>query len=111
MKRHRFTLEGIEIQHKTQCKCLGILVDQQLDWKVQTAAVISKGAKWVALFCRLARINTGMPPKLMKRMFNAVAIPKMAYALDIWYTPVHLLEGAKKRVGLVVALREMTKIQ
>lgn len=50
VKRHRFNLDGIEIVREEYYKCLGVLVDQQLDWKVQTAATVAKGTKWVSLF-------------------------------------------------------------
>ena len=37
----------------------------------------------------------------MRQLFCAVVIPKMTYALDVWYTPVHKKEGAGRRSGSV----------
>lgn len=40
-----------------------------------------------------------------------MAIPKLTYALDVWYTPVRLPEGKKRRVGSVQALKTLVKAQ
>lgn len=56
-------------------------------------------------------MNTGILPCLMQQMYQAVAMPKMLYAADVWYTPVYKLQGGKKRRGAVAALHELTKVQ
>lgn len=78
---------------------------------ILTKPAIAMGSKWVVLFRRLAKVNLGISSKLMKQMFQAVTIPKMTYTVDIWYTPVTLPTGAKKRIGSVAVLREINKIQ
>lgn len=42
VKQKKLTLNGIKIQHENHYKCLGVLVDQQLDWKAQTASVTAQ---------------------------------------------------------------------
>ena len=37
----------------------------------------------------------------MRQLYCAVAIPKMMYAIDVWYTPVHTREGNKRHSGSV----------
>ena len=37
----------------------------------------------------------------MRQLYCVVAIPKMTYAIDVWYTPVHTREGNKRRSGSV----------
>ena len=45
-------------------------------------------SKWVLAFRRLAQPTTGVQPKLMRQLYIAVAVPKIAYVVDMWYTPV-----------------------
>ena len=52
-------------------------------------------------FRRLARPSAGIRPRLMRQMFIAVAIPKMAYATDVWYMPIYQLDSKERRSGSV----------
>jgi hypothetical protein len=47
----------------------------------------------------------------MRRLYITVAIPKMTYGLDIWYTPLFKAVDRKKDSGSVRALREFGKLQ
>lgn len=47
----------------------------------------------------------------MRQLYLSVAVPKLTYGLDVWYTPPAKLEGAKKRTGSVSALKGMQKAQ
>ena len=44
-------------------------------------------------------------------MFIAVAIPKMAYAADVWYTPIYQLDSKERRSGSVRVTRRLASIQ
>ena len=46
--------------------------------------------------------------KLMRQMFCVVALPKMTYAADVWYTRQ---EGAKKTSGSVGITKRLTSVQ
>ena len=37
----------------------------------------------------------------MRQMFIAVAIPKLAYTADVWYTPIYQLDSKERRSGSV----------
>jgi len=105
------TLCGTTIEAVKSYKYLGVLIDPELRWKAQTMRAIEKATKWVLLFKRLTKPSTGVRLKLMRQLYLAVGVPKMTYALDVWYTPPHKGIGKKRNSGSVTALRQMSKIQ
>jgi ribonuclease HI len=62
-------------------------------------------------FRRLTRISTGISIRLMRRLYIAVALPKMTYALDVWYTPPTKPLSHRRSTGSVGVLRQMVKLQ
>ncbi|KAG9227364.1 hypothetical protein CCMSSC00406_0004097 [Pleurotus cornucopiae] len=104
-------LQGQEVIRKTCYKLLGVLLDEHLRWKEQTAAALSKTIQWINVFKRLGRVGGGISSRFLQQLYLAVAIPKLTYALDVWYTPVRLPEGKKRRVGSVQALKTLMKAQ
>ena len=104
-------LRGETVRIETSYKYLGIHVDNQLRWKTQTHKAIAKTTKWTLLFRRLTKVSSGLSAKLMRRLYITVAIPKMTYGLDVWYTPPTKPEGSIRNTGSVKALKELSKIQ
>jgi hypothetical protein len=47
----------------------------------------------------------------MRRLYQAVAIPKMTYGADIWYSPPNDITSIKRSSGLAKATRQLAKIQ
>jgi ribonuclease HI len=47
----------------------------------------------------------------MRRLYITVAIPKITYGADVWYTPPRLLIGKRFRTGSVGTLKELEKAQ
>jgi ribonuclease HI len=92
-------------------KYLGVHIDSQLRWNVQAHKGVANATKWVMQFRRLTKISTGMGVKLLRQLYIAVALPKMTYALDVWYTPPTKPVGQRKSIGSVGVLRQMTKLQ
>ena len=80
------TLDGHQIQQVSSYKYLGIQINNQLRWNTQVQKATAKGLKWVLQLNRLAKQAVGIPPKLLWQMYNAIAIPKMTYAVweSIW---------------------------
>jgi len=92
-------------------KYLGVHIDSQLRWRVQENEAIVKATSYILMFRRLTRTNLGIRPKLMRLLYISVAVPKMTYALDVWYVPPHKKEGMRNNSGSVRALKSMGKIQ
>jgi hypothetical protein len=83
----------------------------ELRWTVQAQKGVATATKWIMQFRRLTRISTGISIRLMRRLYIAVALPKMTYALDVWYTPPTKPLGHRRSTGSVGVLRQMVKLQ
>ena len=92
-------------------KYLGVMIDNKLRWGIQGKSAAAKATKWVLLFRRLTRVSTGTSANLMRRLYLGVAIPKMTYGADVWYTPPRLNIGKKRRQGSMTTLHELEKVQ
>jgi hypothetical protein len=57
------------------------------------------------------RPSTGVNSKLMWQLYLAVALPKITYRLDIWYSSPTKPVGAVKNVGSVGTLKMLQKLQ
>ena len=83
-----FKYKGITVQSQESHNFLGVLLDEELCWKMQAEKTIAKAVKWTLLFCRLSKPLPGIHTKYMHQLYSTVAIPKFTYAADIWFTPV-----------------------
>jgi ribonuclease HI len=92
-------------------KYLGVLIDSQLRWNEQAQRATANATKWTLQFRRLTKITTGVGPKLMRQLYLAVALPKITYGLDVWYTPPTKPAGYTKNIGSVGILRNLQKVQ
>jgi len=104
-------LQGMVISSQKAHKFLGVLLDQELRWGQQASLNIGRAMKWTLAFHRLARPSVGIRPGLMRQLYTAVAVPKMEYAVDVWYTPVYSMAGRKKLCGSVGYMHKMAMVQ
>ncbi|KAI5983649.1 hypothetical protein EDD15DRAFT_2178682, partial [Pisolithus albus] len=65
----------------------GVVIDQSLRWNAYAAHALSKGTAYVLQIKRIASANKGLPAAMLRRLYLAVAVPKMLYAIDVWCTP------------------------
>ena len=94
--RPSITIQGHCVEPQRSCKFLGVIIDKELRFKEHAAYAIAKGTKYVLASGRMSRTTKGLKGRLMKRLFEAVAIPKMLYAIDTWGTEL-LRKGRGKR--------------
>ena len=92
-------------------KYLGILIDAQIRWKEQVNRAVANATKWLLQFRRLTRPSTGTSARLMRQLYISVALPKITYGLDIWYTPPNKRPGQTKNSGSAGVLCQLQKIQ
>ena len=105
------TLEA-QVVNEVKCyKYLGIQIDSQLRWKEQAQRATANATKWILQYRRLTRPSTGVGVKLMRQLYLAVALPKITYGIDVWYTPPTKPAGYTKNTGSVGALRNLEKAQ
>src|SRR6202789_254243 len=111
LPRPPLTIEGQTIEETETFKYLGIQIDNQLRWKEQTQRAIRNATKWLLQFRRLTKPSTGTGAKLMRQLYVSVALPKITYGIDIWYTLPFKPAGHHNCSGSVGALRQFTKAQ
>jgi hypothetical protein len=87
------------------------MIDSKLRWGVQGKRAAAKATQWILMFRRLTHPSTGIQAKLMRQLYLSVAIPKMAYGADVWYTPPRLEMGKKQRTGSVAVLGQLENVQ
>jgi hypothetical protein len=104
-------LKGKVVRVDTSYKYLGIHLDNQLHWTTQMHGAVAKATRWIMLYRCLTKPSFGLSAKFMRRLFITVAIPKITYGLDMWYTPPHKPIGKKKNTESVKALKKFCKLQ
>ncbi|PPQ82122.1 hypothetical protein CVT24_012427 [Panaeolus cyanescens] len=102
---------GEVVKRVRSFKYLGVQVDDQLNWKAQAAKVQEKATKWTLQFKRLSKPATGINLRLMRQLYNATVVPKVTYAIDVWYTPPTKPTNGKKNTGSVGIMKKLTRIQ
>ncbi|KAF5383227.1 hypothetical protein D9615_004786 [Tricholomella constricta] len=110
LSRPPIVLRGTTIKPTNVARFLGVMVDDELRWKEHAKYAIGKGTKYTLMFRRLTRPSTGLKPEFMERLFTTVAVPKFAYAADIWYMPIRRKEGHLRDSGSVGFARQLTKV-
>jgi hypothetical protein len=111
LERPPLIVDGQTISEVTSYKYLGILIDMQLRWKEQAQRAVANATKWLLQYRRLTKPSTGTSAKLMRRLYISVALPKITYGLDVWYTPPNKKSGQTKNTGSSAALRQLQKTQ
>ena len=111
MERPTLTLEEQEVKEVECFKYLGIQIDTQLRWKEQAQRAIANATKWILQYRRLTRPYTGVGAKLMRQLYISVALPKITYGIDVWYTPPTKPVGHTKNTGSVGVLRRLQRTQ
>ncbi|KAH8826139.1 hypothetical protein DL96DRAFT_1465889, partial [Flagelloscypha sp. PMI_526] len=80
-------IDSTEVKNKLTITLLGVTLDENLNWKAQEAKALAKAEAWTLQFKRLARVTKGISAKFMRRIYISVLLPKLTYAVDVWYTP------------------------
>src|ERR1700723_3573891 len=104
-------LDGVHINPSTSTKFLGVTFDQELRWTEQAKSALAKATKWTLMYRLLASQSSRINSKFMRRLYLAVAVPKLTYTADIWYTPIHLEEGHTRRSGSIGITNQLGRVQ
>ena len=109
---HPRTNRTTEIDSVRTYKFLGVLFDPKLKWTAQTERAARSAEAWINLVRRLARTSTGISAKGMRQLYISIAIPKMTYAAEVWFTLPHKAnELSKKRHGSVKFVTKLLAAQ
>jgi len=108
-KREPLRLLQIEVHPLESTKYLGVIFNQNSEWKEQHTCVIGKGTAWAIQIRRLARPTWGLTPGNARRLYISVVIPRIFYALDIWCTPPY--NNDLRQRGMVKVTGQLATIQ
>jgi ribonuclease HI len=111
LPRPELRLRNQVIREVESYKYLGVMIDNKLRWGIQGQRAAAKATQFILMFRRLTHPSTGIHAKLMRQLYLSVAIPKMTYGADVWYTPPRLEMGKRRRTGSVGVLRLLEKVQ
>ena len=99
------------IKPKTSVKYLGVILDQHLTWAQQRASAIEKGTQWTSQIRRIAKPGWGITPKYARRLYISVALPRILYGADVWYTPSGNAAPERKRRGTGRVIKKLASVQ
>ena len=77
-------------------KFLGVMFNPKLKWTHQLERASRSASAWINLVRQLAQKSMGIPAKGMCQLYISIALPKMSYAADIWYTIPHHPNGLER---------------
>lgn len=104
-------IQGNIIRPSRTHKFLGVIVDQELRWRAQVDNAVAKGTAYVLQIRRLSTMTKGIPMKLMRQLYHAVAIPKMIYAADLWFAPAFSDGSDSPQCGSLGTVKHLTSVQ
>ena len=55
--------------------------------------------------------RNSLPLTLMRQLYTSVAIPKLLYTVDIWFTPLYTTDNDKICWGSITATKKLNKVQ
>jgi hypothetical protein len=87
LPRRILTLNNVHIPSKETAKFLGVIVNNKMNWKGQSAMALMKGQDWIIQFSRIARASHGITARYVQQLYLSIAIPQMLYTADIFLTP------------------------
>jgi hypothetical protein len=93
------SINGHHIEASKSCKFLGIFINEELHFKTHAAYAITKGTKYVLACKRLTKLSRGVKTHMIKKLYEAVAIPKMLYTIEVWGTTMLYPGTSKREIG------------
>ncbi|KAF7366527.1 putative RNA-directed DNA polymerase from transposon X-element [Mycena sanguinolenta] len=100
----------IVVQPQTTAKLLGVLLDYKLHFHNHVELAQRRGTKAVLALSRISSPTFGLPHAYTRQLFQTIVVPRMEYALPVWYRPVTDREGMR-RGGTVWVARALGKVQ
>ena len=100
-----------DIEVSPSAKLLSVILDARLNWSAQHERVRERAIKWTAAFKRFTRPVTGIRMKEARKLYNAVALPRICYAADIWFSPTRTTRASTHHAGPIGVTKRLEAIQ
>ena len=98
-------VNGTTIEPSTEAKYLGVVFDQELQFKSHLQQVVKRDTNAAMALSSIVKSNWGPQYKYARRLFQAIIAPHMDYAAIVWHRPKH--DGDKANVAQRRELREL----
>ncbi|OJA18739.1 hypothetical protein AZE42_12536 [Rhizopogon vesiculosus] len=109
--RPNMHIQGAIIQPTPTHRFLGVIVDQGLRWNAQVDNALARGTAYILQLRRLSSSSKGLPMRLMRQLYQAVALPKMLYAADLWFSPILRENTNSLQHGSIGVAKRISSIQ
>ncbi|KIK32791.1 hypothetical protein CY34DRAFT_42336, partial [Suillus luteus UH-Slu-Lm8-n1] len=110
-ERPDMRIQGFTIRPTPTHRFLGVIVDQELRWSAQIDNAVAKGTAYILQLRRLSSAAKGIPLRLMRQLYQAVAAPKMLYAADLWFNPTFRDGSDTLQRGSVGVAKRLSSVQ
>jgi hypothetical protein len=77
----RLYINNIEINRVEYCKCLGVILDEELSWKHHIDYIETKLTKFTSFFYK---IRQKLKPDCLKELYFALIYPQLTYAVELY---------------------------
>ena len=104
-------VRGTTIKPMPTHKFLGVIIDECLSWRQHIVYTIGKGTAYVLQMRCLAIASKGLPLPLMRQLFTSVTLPKLLYAINVWFTPLYSTDNNDISRGSIVTAKKLNKVQ
>ena len=85
--RSSYTLRRYHHWSCKEAKYLGVIFEKNLRFRAQLNLIIKKGTNFASAIIGISHTKWGLEFEHLRRLFNAVAAPRMDYAAIIWHRP------------------------
>ncbi|KAJ8294782.1 Retrovirus-related Pol polyprotein from type-1 retrotransposable element R1 4 [Rhodotorula toruloides] len=83
----KVVLCGEELEYSSAVGMLGVTIDERLTFKHHMASCASKASKAMVGVGLLARSRGGLKAKFVRRLVEAVVLPRLTWCAAAWYKP------------------------
>jgi hypothetical protein len=104
-------IRGTVIKPSPAHKFLRVIIDKRLSWRQHITYAIGKGTAYVFQLCHLTITSKGLPLFLMRQLYTSVALPKLLYAADIWFTPIYSTNNDNICRGSIETANKLNRVQ
>jgi hypothetical protein len=91
-------------------KLLGVLLDHKLTFRNHVELAQRRGIKAVLALTCISSPTFGLPYAYTRQLFQSIVVPRMEYALLVWYCPVTMRVDTR-RAGAVWVAKALGKVQ
>ena len=90
----KLSIDGFDIDFVPKFNFLGLIIDENLNWKFHIKAISSKISKAIGV---MARLKNYIPKSALLQIYNALILPHLNYGLIVWNRKSKVLIGLQKK--------------